>query len=113
MSKDRVAEYLEGVSRSEFYIRAAQRPPPMGKHSSELLLDYQFTKFFKLIETDILKIFRANSADFLLTNTPSSSEIIVSSYKKLIKQQDETIAQLMLEVKALKDEKQSDSLVSF
>lgn len=103
VGKERIAECLECVSRSEFYIRAAQRPPPFGKHATELLLEYQFTKFFKSIETDIMKVFRPIDGSDILTNLPSSSEVVVGSYKKLIKQQDETIAKLMQEVKSLKE----------
>ena len=50
LGKDRVAECIEGVSKSEHYIRAAQRPQPLAKNASELLLEYQFTKLYKALE---------------------------------------------------------------
>ena len=50
IGKERVAEYLEGVSRSEFYVRAAQRSQLLAKGSSELFLEFQFTKLFKSLE---------------------------------------------------------------
>jgi len=49
---------LEGVAKSEFYIRAAQRPQPLAKNPSDLLVDYQFTKFFKGIESLFFLIFK-------------------------------------------------------
>lgn len=98
VGKERVAESLEGVAKSEFYIRAAQRPQPVVKHAAELLLDYQFTKIFKCLEGDLLKLFRPNG-DVVQTN----SDVVIASYKKLIKQQDETIAGLIQEVKTLKE----------
>jgi hypothetical protein len=52
IGRERLAEYLEGVSKSEFYIRAVQRPQPLAKSPSDLLLDYQFTKFFKGLESE-------------------------------------------------------------
>lgn len=55
VGKERIAEALEGVSKSEFYIRAAQRPQPLAKHPQELLLEYQFTKLFKLLEGMMVK----------------------------------------------------------
>ncbi|KAI1705381.1 uso1 like vesicle tethering protein, head region domain-containing protein [Ditylenchus destructor] len=100
VGKERVAECLDGLSKSEFYIRAAQRPQPMAKHPGELLLEYQFTKAFKGLEGEILKIFRPNGE---FTAGPSNSNVVVASYKKLIKQQDETIAELMQQLKSAKE----------
>jgi hypothetical protein len=51
IGRERIAEYLEGVTKSEFYIRAAQRPQPLAKNPSDLLVDYQFTKYFKGLES--------------------------------------------------------------
>jgi hypothetical protein len=56
VGRERLAEHLEGVSKSEFYIRAAQRPQPLAKSPSDLLLDYQFTKFFKALESGFFGI---------------------------------------------------------
>jgi hypothetical protein len=50
VNNDRIAERLEGVSRSDHYVRAAQCPQLTAKFPSELLLDYEFTKFFRALE---------------------------------------------------------------
>ena len=61
VGRERLAEYLEGVSKSEFYIRAVQRPQPLAKSPSDLLLDYQFTKFFKGLESKSTFHFHLNN----------------------------------------------------
>jgi len=97
VGKERIAEALDGLSRSEFYIQAAQRPQPLAKNPQDLKLEYQFTKMVKSLESTLIKIFRPNGAV-----TTSASEAVVVSYKKLIKQQDEQIAALTQELKNLK-----------
>ncbi|KAI6234560.1 General vesicular transport factor [Aphelenchoides fujianensis] len=94
-----VAECLEGVTKSEFYIRAAQKPMPTVGSPQDLLLEYQFCKLFKSLEGPLTKIFRPNG-DFVASAT--NSDVVVASYKKLIKQQDEHIAELKQQVDHLK-----------
>jgi hypothetical protein len=98
VGKERLAEALDAFSRSEFYIHAAQRPQPLAKNPQELKIEYQFTKLFKQLESDLLKTLRPNG-DIQATKV---SETVVTSYKKLIKQQDDTIAALSQELAALK-----------
>jgi hypothetical protein len=98
VGRERLAEALDSFSRSEFYIHAAQRPQPLAKNPQELKLEYQFTKLFKHLEADLLKTLRPNG-DLQSTKV---SETVVTSYKKLIKQQDDTIAALTQELAALK-----------
>ncbi|CAD5220092.1 unnamed protein product [Bursaphelenchus okinawaensis] len=96
---DQVAEGIDSLSKSEFYIRAAQKPLPAGANAHELLLEYQFVKIFKSYESTLMKIFRPNGD---LQSTPSNNDAVVASYKKLIKQQDEQIAGLKQELDHLK-----------
>ncbi|KAI6214020.1 hypothetical protein M3Y94_00219600 [Aphelenchoides besseyi] len=96
---DAVAECLEGVTKTEFYIRAAQKPMPTVGNPQDLLLEYQFAKLFKTLEGPLTKIFRPNG-DFVGSST--NSDVVVTSYKKLIKQQDEHIAELKQQVDQLR-----------
>lgn len=50
VGKEKLVEFLESVSHSEHYVRAAQRPQPFAKIPQDLFLDYHFTKFFKSVE---------------------------------------------------------------
>lgn len=47
---DCVVEALEGLTKTEFYIRAIQKPMPTAANAQELLLEYQFCKMFKSLE---------------------------------------------------------------
>jgi hypothetical protein len=98
VGRERLAEALDSFSRSEFYIHAAQRPQPLAKNPQELKLEYQFAKLFKQFEADLLKTLRPNGD----LQSSKVSETVVTSYKKLIKQQDDTIAALSQELAALK-----------
>ncbi|KAI3420236.1 hypothetical protein GPALN_003553 [Globodera pallida] len=100
VGRERMAEYIEGISKSEFYIRAAQRPQPLAKGPSDLLLDYQFAKLFKIMEGPLLKFFRPNGE--LSSSVNAQLEGALVPYKKLIKKQDETIAELTRELKEFK-----------
>lgn len=51
---EQVAEALDSFLRTEYYIRAAQKPLPSGSSCQELLLEYQFTKLFKNVEGELL-----------------------------------------------------------
>lgn len=50
VGREKLVELLEGLSHSEHYVKAAQRPQPLAKAAQELFLDYHFTKFFKSVE---------------------------------------------------------------
>ncbi|KAL7074236.1 hypothetical protein ACQ4LE_006631 [Meloidogyne hapla] len=92
IGRERIAEYLEGVAKSEFYIRAAQRPQPLAKNPSDLLVDYQFTKFFKGLENTLLKMLCPNG-EFPSTAN-AQWDTALAPYKKIIMKQDEKIAEL-------------------
>ncbi|VDK41735.1 unnamed protein product [Anisakis simplex] len=108
VGNEKIFELLEGVSRSEHYVRAAQRPQPLSKSANEMLLDYQFTKLFKLLENQIGKQLRRplnadGSCSLSSANVMNGSNDsnVVASFKELIKRQDETIASLNQQIKKL------------
>jgi hypothetical protein len=47
---DLIAESLEGLTKTEFYVRAVQKPLPTVANAHELLLEFQFCKLFKKLE---------------------------------------------------------------
>jgi hypothetical protein len=107
VGRERVVECLEGVSKQESYIHAAQRSQPLAKHGGELLLEYQFTKLYKSLEQGLVKIFRPDGDPSTAFGQSQHIEVVVQSYKKLIKQQDEKIAELLQEVKTLREQQQA------
>ncbi|VDM24119.1 unnamed protein product [Toxocara canis] len=100
VGNEKILELLEGVSRSEHYVRAAQKPQPLSKNAQEMLLDFQFTKLFKILEGQIGKHLRP-VGDTSSSHINGSSENVVASFKELIKRQDETIAILNQQLKKL------------
>ncbi|VDK82667.1 unnamed protein product [Litomosoides sigmodontis] len=101
VGKEKLLELLEGLSHCEHYIKAAQRPQPWAKSVDDLLLDYQFTKFFKSVEGQMAKQI-CPSAEINSSNVNNDS--VFNSYKELIKRQDETIASLNQQIKKLKED---------
>ncbi|EPB80429.1 Uso1 / p115 like vesicle tethering protein, head region [Ancylostoma ceylanicum] len=86
---------VEGLSRTEQFVRAAQKPQPLTKTPNELFLDYHFIKMFKASEGQLLKMLRP-TGEF---NGTASNDSIIQSFKDLIKRQDEEIAILKQEAK--------------
>lgn len=92
---------LEGLSRTEQFVRAAQKPQPLAKVPQELCLDYQFIRLFKQNEANYTKLIRGEIA------AGSSNDNIIQSFKDLIKRQDEEISELKQNVKNLTAENES------
>ncbi|CAI4227756.1 unnamed protein product [Auanema sp. JU1783] len=95
VGKERVITLIEGVSRTEQFVRAAQKPQPLAKVPSELFLDFQFIKLFKNREGGLVKLI-TTKGDFMGS---TSSDGIIQSFKELIKRQDEEISVLKQEAK--------------
>ncbi|KAK6056982.1 Uso1 / p115 like vesicle tethering protein [Cooperia oncophora] len=95
VGRDTVIGAIEGLSRTEQFVRAAQKPQPLTKTPNELFLDYHFIKMFKSSESQLIKMLRP-SGEF---NGTASNDNIIQSFKDLIKRQDEEIAVLKQEAK--------------
>ncbi|CAB0012229.1 unnamed protein product [Nesidiocoris tenuis] len=94
---------LSEVSRNEFYSRASKLPQPRATKPEELLLDYEFCKLFKVLESMIVKAVNpkepSNSAVEIAENG------LVSEYKDVIREQDRKIAELQCKCDSLEKEK--------
>ncbi|XGW31946.1 hypothetical protein V3C99_010262 [Haemonchus contortus] len=95
VGRDTVVAAIEGLSRTEQFVRAAQKPQPLTKTPNELFLDYHFIKMFKSSEVQLIKMLRP-TGEF---NGTASNDSIIQSFKDLIKRQDEEIAVLKQEAK--------------
>ncbi|CAJ76944.1 Uso1_p115_head domain-containing protein [Caenorhabditis elegans] len=85
VGKELILSALEGLSRTEQFVRAAQKQQP----TNELFLDFHFVKLFKSLEGTLAKQLKPNG-EF----NGTSNDSIIQSYKELIKRQDGDIAQL-------------------
>ncbi|CAI5449857.1 unnamed protein product [Caenorhabditis angaria] len=95
VGKEVVLSALEGLSRTEQFVKAAQKPQPIAKLGQELFLDFYFVKLFKSLEGTLIKQLRPNG-DF---NGTTNNDSIIQSFKELIKRQDEEIAILKADAK--------------
>ncbi|KAK6015561.1 hypothetical protein OSTOST_19014, partial [Ostertagia ostertagi] len=75
--RDTVIGAIEGLSRTEQFVRAAQKPQPLTKTPNELFLDYHFIKMFKSSESQLIKMLRP-SGEF---NGTTSNDNIIQSFK--------------------------------
>ncbi|CAD6192907.1 unnamed protein product [Caenorhabditis auriculariae] len=100
VGKEAVISALEGLSRTEQFVRAAQKPQPLAKQTNELFLDFHFVKLFKNIESSLVKQIRP-TGEF---NGTANNDSIIQSFKELIKRQDEEISVLKHEAKRAQTE---------
>ncbi|KAK3089231.1 hypothetical protein FSP39_001968 [Pinctada imbricata] len=85
---------LTQVPKTESYTRAAKKPHLHYKQPNEVIFDHEFTKAFKLLETDALK---AVSSEAVIKEhqakmaSMQEHEKVVKQYKDLIEEQDQRL----------------------
>lgn len=98
---------LGEISRHEVYAKAAKQPQIRAKHSSELLLDYEFCKLFKAMESVIIKalgVQRDLSNGISELSLSESENALLLQYKELIRDQDRKIGEVHRELEGVKSE---------
>lgn len=88
---------LGEISRHEIYAKAAKQPQIKAKHSSELLLEYEFCKLFKAMEGVIIKalgVQRDLSNGISELSLTEHENVLLLQYKELIRDQDKKITDL-------------------
>uniref|UniRef100_A0A0N5AIB4 Uso1_p115_head domain-containing protein n=1 Tax=Syphacia muris TaxID=451379 RepID=A0A0N5AIB4_9BILA len=103
VGNEKIVELLDGISNSEQYVHAALQPQPKAKTSGDLILDYQFTKFFKSLEGQIIKQLKPDN-----NSANGASDKVVLSFKELVKRQDETIVERDQQLKKITTEKEAE-----
>ncbi|KAK9505423.1 hypothetical protein O3M35_009487 [Rhynocoris fuscipes] len=82
---------LGEVSRHEHYSKASKQPHPRANSPEELLLDYEFCKLFKALESMVIKAVNPNK----INGTRDIAENdLVAEYKDVIREQDRKLADL-------------------
>ncbi|UMM29491.1 hypothetical protein L5515_011822 [Caenorhabditis briggsae] len=99
VGKEVVLSALEGLTRTEQFVRAAQKQQPSESNKNNLFLDFNFVKLFKSLEGTLAKQLKPNG-EF----NGTSNDSIIQSFKELIKRQDGDIAQLKQENKKMSGE---------
>jgi len=98
---------LGEVSKHEMYSRAAKQPQIRAKSMGELLLDYEFCKLFKTLESTVTSELTVTPEE----NAPndvqpenrlgSEDTTLLPQYKNLIRQQDAKLQELTIQIEQL------------
>ncbi|CAG4988330.1 unnamed protein product [Colias eurytheme] len=89
---------LSEVSKHELYNKAAKHPQLRVKIASEILIDYEFCRLFKVLENVLIQ-----SVSQKQENGPETvaAEDNLEQYKSLIRQQDARLQELVHQLEAL------------
>ncbi|RZC38268.1 Uso1 p115 head domain containing protein [Asbolus verrucosus] len=88
---------LGEISRHEVYAKAAKQPQIKAKHSSELLLEFEFCKLFKALEPVVIKalgVQRDLSNGMSELSLSEHENALLLQYKELIRDQDKKLQDL-------------------
>ncbi|KAJ0174863.1 hypothetical protein K1T71_009971 [Dendrolimus kikuchii] len=101
---------LSEVSRHELYNKAAKHPQLKAKVATDILIDYEFCRLFKVLESILLQSLTVTQENGLSDQTlerssPESSTL--EQYKTLIRQQDARLQELMAQLDGLMQQNQS------
>ncbi|KAK0159624.1 hypothetical protein PV327_010719 [Microctonus hyperodae] len=103
---ERFQNALGGITRNEIYSRTLKHPQPAAKTPIDLLLDHEFCRLLKALESTILEsVLKINNSQLhsgvndsnnftVETSGDSSSSLMISQYKELIREQDGQIQKL-------------------
>ncbi|XP_050549955.1 general vesicular transport factor p115 [Spodoptera frugiperda] len=99
------------VSRHELYNVAAKHPQLRAKLPNDVLIDYEFCRLFKLLESVVIQSLSErrpeNGAGSPGAERASPEDGTLLQYKSLIRQQDACLQELRLEQQALVQENQT------
>ena len=101
IGQEAFSECLRHISSSEYFIRASQSPQPVAEMLEDLCFDHTFTQLFRKSEDAIKKALDPDvhqPMEGKNPEAPSTSiedhDSIVSSYKELIRDQDQELTSL-------------------
>ncbi|EFA08682.1 general vesicular transport factor p115 [Tribolium castaneum] len=100
---------LGEISRHEVYAKAAKQPQIRAKHSSELLLEFEFCKLFKALEPVIIKalgVQRDLSNGMSELSLSEHENALLLQYKELIRDQDKKLQDVHKSLSNLQRENQ-------
>ncbi|KAI4457041.1 general vesicular transport factor [Holotrichia oblita] len=101
---------LGEISRHEVYSKAAKQPQVRVKHSTELLLEYEFCKLFKVLENVIInalgvqrELSNGNMTELSLSEHENA---LLLQYKDVIRDQDRRLSDIQRQLELMGHEKQ-------
>lgn len=100
---------LGEVSRHEVYSKAAKQPQLRVKHSSELLLEYEFCKLFKALENVIINALgvqrELSNGNLTELSLSEHENALLLQYKDVIRDQDRRLNEMQKQLDYLQQEK--------
>nr|CAI5832485.1 unnamed protein product [Callosobruchus analis] len=100
---------LGEISRHEVYSKAAKQPQIKAKHSSELLLEFEFCKLFKALEGVIIQalgVQRDLSNGLSELSLTEHENALLLQYKELIREQDKKLQEMQKNINHLQRKNQ-------
>nr|CAH7715274.1 unnamed protein product [Callosobruchus chinensis] len=100
---------LGEISRHEVYSKAAKQPQIKAKHSSELLLEFEFCKLFKALEGVIIQalgVQRDLSNGLSELSLTEHENALLLQYKELIREQDKKLQEMQRNINNLQRKNQ-------
>lgn len=99
---DNLLDKISFISKSEFFTAAVKSPEVKVESERQVLFDHEFTKLFKKLEAAVTKAIEEEPSQQQMTNHVDGKaaqgmenhDSIISSYKELIREQDEEIGKL-------------------
>lgn len=101
---------LSEVSRHELYNKAAKHPQLRAKLPADVLIDYEFCRLFKVLESVLIQSLsgpQQNGASSPAPERGSPDSGTLEQYKTLIRQQDARLQELMAQLEGLLQQNQS------
>ncbi|XP_063386837.1 general vesicular transport factor p115 [Cydia fagiglandana] len=93
---------LSEVTKHELYNKAAKHPQLRVKMASEILIDYEFCRLFKVLESVVTQSLTVKQENGTAEpERASPDDATLEQYKNLIRQQDARLQQLMQQVEGL------------
>ncbi|XP_039249666.2 general vesicular transport factor p115-like [Styela clava] len=104
---ERFCDSLGAVTKHDLYSKAFQRSQPVAPSSDDMLFDHNFTKLFKTLEDNIIKM--VSNLEDVKKEEESKAAIkahdsIIKEYQALIRSQDTDLKELRSRVSSLESE---------
>jgi len=95
---------LEALSKSDSYAKALQKPQLKLSKSTDMILDYEFARLYKILEGSITRMLTTRTNDEQ-TKPVDQSSVMLAQYNQLIQQQNQQIVAYQQQEKQLIEER--------
>lgn len=85
-------EKLETLSKSDVYAKILQKPQLKFSKPTEMILDYEFTRLYKILEGSITRMLTTRTNGEQSKSTSDQSSQLLAQYHQIIQQQNQSIS---------------------